>query len=94
MALTKPQVVYLTKLMRRDAPLQPYHAEWRVVDCLAPLGYLKNCGDGCVRITLTGLQGLKDYRARQYGAVRGGSIAQLDDLQEVERAIAAAQLAA
>lgn len=85
--LTKPQVAYLTKLMRRDAPLQPYAGEWRTVDALAPAGFLKNCGDGCVRITEAGLRVLRDYRSVRYA--NGGSIAQLDDMQEVERALVA-----
>lgn len=82
--LTKPQAAMLTKAMR-DAVL-PYRQSYRPAYRLMEEGLLTGDFLNGLRITMGGLQVLRDYRAARWANY--GCMAYLNDLQEVEAVMA------
>ena len=82
--LTKPQVKMLTTAMRNDCAFAT-RQKWRTAWILVEQG-LATVLENEVRITRLGLRALHDYRMRIWG--KHGSMASLDDFEEVKAALA------
>lgn len=83
-ALTKPQVKFLTRLMREDG-VAVSGPTYRVAETLAAQCRCE-LSDGIARPTAQGLHALFAYRSRIWGD--HGSMASLNDMEEVKAAIA------
>jgi hypothetical protein len=87
--ITKPQADFLARAFR--APITVYGSDYRVAGNLRAAGLIQEAGKSIGHSTLfaptaAGLQALRDFRAKRWAD--HGCVAYLQDLQEVEAALA------
>lgn len=83
--LTKPQLRELTRAFR-NSEVMPRGSQWVVYDALGRKGLTEPCGMGRRRITRGGLEALLYHRKMEDW--RHGSIASMQNVAEVEEALA------